>query len=186
MGAGTAAIATYLPLFAHEDVGFTVTGAGAVVSAAAVLGVGSRLAWAELTERARHVTTVLVWLAGASAAGTALLAAAATPTPLARTLLWAGAVVYALSTVGWIAAGMLVIVREADADVAGRVSGLVLGCFYAGFASSPVAFGHLVDRTGTYAWSWLVTSAAFVVAGLSTLGWRRRGQPATAPELAHG
>jgi hypothetical protein len=65
---------------------------------------------------------------------------------------------------------MLAVISEVGPADAGRASGRVLFGFYTGFVPSPVAFGALVDATGSYLVSWGLVMVLLAAAAL----WARR------------
>lgn len=172
VGFGSGSVNAYLPLFAVERVGTTVARAGLVVSFLALTGIVGRIAWGRQASAFSTTSLPLVLIAGFGAAALSVFAAASDGDEL---LLWVGALAFGLTAGSWIAVSMLAIVREVSTTVAGKTSGVVLGLFYGGFACSPLLFGYLVDRTGSYAWSWLTGTAGFTGACLVAL-WHHRSQ----------
>lgn len=169
MGMGSAAVGAYLPLYAHEEVGLSVTRAGLVAGLIGFVGIIGRIAWAKGGERMRSPALPLAMLgAVSSASGVALLSASEGGHPV---LLWIGATVYGLSAGSWIALGMLAVIRVVHVDLAGRASGVVLGAFYGGFAVSPALFGYTVDVLGSYRLAWLGVVAAFGCAAAIAGHW---------------
>lgn len=174
MGAGGAAVTTYVALFAHEQWGMDAQTAAATLVALGVSGVAARLVWARVAERSESLVSPLSWLAsGAVVAGGALTLSGST----ASGLLWVAVVGLGATAVAWNAAGMMVIVRVSDTHGAGRASGVVLAGFYLGLVVAPVAFGAVVDLTESYVIGWTATTGLFVAALLVAEAWRRSGRP---------
>lgn len=169
MGTGVAVINVYVPLYAHDELGMSVTAAGAVASVTGLVGVFSRIVWGRITDGSVDVRPTLRAIAATSALAVVLMIAARW---WGAWLLWLAAVVFGASTLGWIVVGMIGVVATIDIRDAGRASGLVLLGFYGGFVSSPVVFGWMVDRTGTYVPGWALIAAAFAGATLITVWWR--------------
>lgn len=169
MGTGVAVVNVYLPLYAHDELGMSVTAAGAVASLTGIVGVVSRIVWGRMTDRMVDVTGTLRGIAASSALAVAMLV-------LARWwgewLLWLAAFIFGASTLGWIVVGMAGVVAMTDLRDAGRASGFVLLGFYTGFVSSPALFGWTVDRLGVYAPGWISITIAFAAATVVTLLWR--------------
>lgn len=166
VGFGVGSVNAYLPLFAVERLGMTVAAAGVVVSAMALTGIAGRIFWGRQSERFRSPQVALVVVTALGAMSLTFLAMAGVG---GVPLLWAGAIGFSVSTGSWISIGMVTVIRQVPVTVAGRVSGIILGCFYGGFAFSPVTFGALVDLTDSYALGWAKGVVAFLAAGLVAL-----------------
>lgn len=178
MGTGVAVMNVYLPLYAHDELGMTVTAAGAVASLTGIVGVASRILWGRLTDRMVEVAPTLGAIATSSALAAGLLIAAPW---WGSWSVWVAALVFGAATLGWIVVGMVGVVAVTDPRDAGRASGQVLLGFYTGFVSSPMVFGWIVDRTGEYAPGWALVTVAFVGATLLSPWWVRR-RSAGAPD----
>jgi predicted MFS family arabinose efflux permease len=178
MGAGLAALITYLPLYAHEVLGLSVPAAGATAGMMGTVGIGARILWARWAERHRSIPLALVAIAVGSLGSLALLIGAEMGTPA---LVWLAAVGFGGTTGAWNAVGMLAVVREVDTRVSGRASGRVLSGFYVGLVVSPALFGRSVDLLGAYRPGWIVMGFVFLAAVAVSLGWRRTTLTPTAP-----
>ena len=87
LGTGLAAVNTYLPLYAAQQLGFEDRAAGFVLAVFGVSGLVARVWWSRWADRLPDVTRVLVWLSvGAGVAVLALGAAQSAPG-----LVWLGA-----------------------------------------------------------------------------------------------
>lgn len=170
IGMGSSPVIAYVPLFAVEALGMTVAAAGAVVSSMAACGIAGRIMWGRWADRFPTPQWALVAL-GLLGAGS-MLAMVLAPI-VSPGLLWVGAIGYATTVGAWITVGMLTIIREAPLAVAGRVSGLVLACFYVGLSVGPVAFGAVVDLTGSYSLAWTMGVVAYIGSALVALWWGR-------------
>jgi predicted MFS family arabinose efflux permease len=172
MGLGVAAVSSYLPLYAREEVGMSVRMAGFVAALVGLVGILSRVFWGHLSERYGRYWLPLVVMGVGSAAATVMVLAADSTGPA---LVWAAAVVFGATAITWNTVGMLYILSEVEIAEAGRASGWVLVGFYGGFAASPALFGHSVDATGGYGLGWTVATVVFVAAALvAELGRRSR------------
>ena len=143
MGAGTAALMTFLPLYAEESAGMSATAAGLLVGTAGGVGIVGRIVWGWQSERARHLTTPLGVLG--------LLSAGSAVTIWARVaagdwLLWVGAVAAGASLLAWNAVGMVAVVAIAEPGETGKASGMVISAFLGGMIPSPFLFGFIVDQ----------------------------------------
>jgi predicted MFS family arabinose efflux permease len=168
MGAGVAGVVSYLPLYAHEALGLSVTAAGGVAAFAGLVGVPARIIWSRQSERVGHFSSPLLLIALLSVVATLAIWGAGGRV----LLLWAGALAAGVSLLAWNAVGMLAVVAEAHTRHTGRASGLVLFGFLAGFMVSPVVFGLSVDLTGSYGPGWAGTALIFVVAAGVARAWR--------------
>ncbi len=170
MGAGVSAIGAYLPLYAVEAVGTSAAVGGALAALMGGAGVLARLGWGRWGDRtSRSLATPLLWLAvGAVLATVVLIGADAGGV----WLLPVAAVGLGSTAVAWNAIGMLAIVRDVAPGISGAASGRVLLGFYVGLLSSPVAFGFVVDRTGSYTVAWVGVGVLFAVGAVVAWRWR--------------
>lgn len=163
MGVGLAVVVAYLPLYAHERLGFSEQAAGAVAS---VVGLSAGLfgvVWSRSSHRFRRLSTPLALIAALSVPSLLLLAAAPA---LAPWLLWPAAAACGATAFSWNATGMLAVVTAVGSRRAGHASGQVLLGFYAGLSVAPFAFGWSVDRLDTYAPGWIAVAVCFGLAAL--------------------
>lgn len=166
LGAGSAAIVTYIPLYAVEQVSFTVPQAGLVATLVAAAAAAARIGWARFAERVQRTTDVMIAIAVLSVAGHVgmLFAEAST------LLLWVAAFVLGASCIAWNGVVMLHVVSHAPTGTAGRVTGRIQFAFTFGMFFSPIVFGVTLDALGAYTAPWLIM-AAFCAAG-GVLIWR--------------
>ena len=170
MGLAGGAVNTYIPLFAEESIGLSVTVAGSVAGMAGLVAFFSRIAWARHSERTSSYVASLRWIAGLSVVFVGALLAAESG---GAWLLWVGALGLGASATAWNAVGMLAVMVFASRERAGGASGAVLLGFLAGLGLGPPAFGWSVDRLGSYSpglWGALVV---FAVATVVTVLWAR-------------
>lgn len=179
MGAGVATLVGYLPLYAHERLGYSVGAAGAVVGVIGAIGIASRIAWGWAAERRGHFAGSLVVMGAGSVAATLLLTGAE---EVGAWLLWMAVVLIGATAVTWNVVGMLAIVAEVDDRAAGLASGYVQTGFYLGFVISPALFGYLVDRSGDYTLGWLCVAGVFAAATAIAIAWHwDRKYPSVTP-----
>lgn len=178
MGAGVAAFATYVPLYAQEVVGMSLGAAGLVTGLVGLIGIMSRIAWAWAAERTGRFSTPLTLLGAGSVAAAVLVLSAE---PLGPAALWAGAVLFGATAISWNAIGMLAVLVEVAPQDAGRASGLVQTGFYAGFVASPILFGYSVDVTGGYGPGWTAIAIVFVFAAAVAVRHHRSTRGTAAP-----
>lgn len=176
MGLGVAAFGAYMPLYANESLGLSVSASGLTVALAGLVGIGSRILWARAAEH--HMSTPMALTVigvGAVLAQAAVWAADSVGAWLA----WAGVLLMGLTAGSWNAVGMLEIVRGMDSADAGRASGAVLLAFYAGYVFSPTAFGYSVDRTGAYDLGWGTLLVVYALALVLAAAWDRNARGRT-------
>jgi predicted MFS family arabinose efflux permease len=161
MGAGTGAITTYLPLYAHQEGGLGDAAAGAVMIAAGVTGGVSRLVWSHWSEARWGFPISLSGLAAVAVVSCAVLLAAPQIGPAAY---WLGAAIWGIGGLGFGAVSMLAAMAEAHDASTGRVSGLVVLWFSLGFTVAPPAFGWLLERTDAYGPGFAVLIALYAAA----------------------
>lgn len=169
MGAGGGAIVGYLPLYAHERLGFSVTEAGLVAGLVGLVGVFSRIGWGRWAEGASHYGMPLGAIAVISAIAAILVDMA---TIAGAVVLWVGAFGIAVGVTAWNSIGMLAASKSGGESSAGHFSGLVVFGFFSGFTLGPIAFGSLVDELGHYRLAWAGVAALFTVAAV--VAWSAR------------
>ena len=152
-------ISRFLPLFAEEAVGLSVTRAGQVFALFGFIAVPSRLLAGVLLDRGFSARTMM---AGMAFVGTvALLAVNAASST--QSLIWAGAVLAGLTLGTWNTPANLVVIREKVS--AGRATGRLMFGFLLGQSIGGPFLGLLIDRFG-YPSAWLASCALTVVAGV--------------------
>ncbi|MFP8906848.1 MFS transporter [Streptomyces atacamensis] len=168
VGAGLASLNTYLPLYAHQELGMGERASGTLIAVLGVAGIAARVLWARLGGRFADVSVPLSALAGAAACFVVLMPAAGALTPL----VWIGAVGLGGSAVAANAVSMVAVVRSPRFGPTGHASALVSAGFFGGFAAGPLAFGALVDGTGGYGAGWTMVGAAFLASVLCAVRMR--------------
>ena len=169
MGAAMAAMGAYLPLYAEEQIGMSVTEAGALAASIGAVGTLSRIAWGWQSERFKHVSAPLVIMGAGAVIATVLIAAAASH---AGWLLWPATILVGATGASWMAVAMLAVVTEMHSERTGRASGIVIFGFFLGCTTSPSLFGYSVDVTQSYLAGWVGVGVAFGAATLIALRWR--------------
>lgn len=178
MGAGVAAVGTFLVLYGVEALGLSAAAAGWAAALAGLVGIVARIVWGHAAERLRTASLPLGVMAGVATVSQALILSATT---VGTWALWLGAVGYGLSAGAWNAVANLAIVREVPAASSGTASGVVQAAFYWGIVTCPVLFGLSVDRTGAYDLGWAVIMAVFAAATVLSVVWHRRRAQVVAP-----
>jgi MFS family permease len=170
-GAGATSAAATLFVPALTDAGWSAGAAGALLAAASVVSIGTRVG--------------LGWSSDRLAGGTAWILAAALATGALGAVLLAlsrhdttvvvGALLLLGFGWGWSAVAFLSAVR-ASPDAPAVAAGIVLTGLAAGGALGPAAFGLLADRW-SFTVSWWTTAAALAVAAAVSLLARRAHAP---------
>lgn len=172
MAIGMSAITTYLPLYAVQRVGTTLTEAGLVVSGFALTATAARLFWAAVAGRLADPTAALLLLSGGGAVGLTVLATAASVGPWA---LWAGALLTGATAGSWNVVAQLTVVREVAVARAAAGTGIVQSAFLFGLAAGAPIFGVIVETTDSFTAAWgLAVVLALVAFGVARSERSRR------------
>ncbi|WP_244929213.1 MFS transporter [Nocardioides sp. W7] len=179
----------YLPLFAHDEHGFSAATAGLMTAALGAVGIVARLAWARrLDGQLGRMGRLRSRLSATTVVGVAVLASSAPLGDLADSrsagivILLSGVLLFGVSAM----AATLVVIIEVLTVVPGRVgwasSYVTLGMM-SGFMVGPMLFGVLLDGSGGYALPWIVLGTA------AALQWLvndvlERGMPQSPPSSA--
>lgn len=165
VGTGSAAVSSFLPLYAQEQIGMAATSAGTTSAAMGLAGMVARVIWGRATEQVRSFFLPLAWIAGLSVAATVLTwLASAVPA-----LVWVGSVMAGASSMSWMVVAMLAVVVRVVPSQAGRASAWLYVGFMGGYALGPVLIGSAVDATGRWAVGWLIVGGLFAAALLVSL-----------------
>jgi predicted MFS family arabinose efflux permease len=173
MGAVTQATNVYLPLYAHQELGASVTRAGLVVAVLGGVGIVARLVWGSLASESGGVHGPLLCLA-------VLAALAMTAFYFARStgewLMWVGAGLFSFSALAANVLIMLALVRTVSREAVGRATGWTSLGLYAGFMVGPVSFGRIVD-VASFGAAWLAACAvAACLIGTTLVWWRQEAK----------
>lgn len=173
-GAGLQATNVYLPLFAHEALGFSEVMAGLTVALAGTVGLSARIFWGQVMERGGDAATLLLRLAAVAFGGVACLVLA--QILAVHALLWVGVVLHGATAIGSNVIIMAGAIREAPPSRAGATSATIATGMYLGFASGPLAMSIPLSSTGNFMYGWLLVAGCYACALLtiSSLGGRWR------------
>lgn len=171
-GMGMQATNVYLPLFAVQELNFSLVLGGVAAAVSGVIGVVSRLAWSRRMQAGAQPSKLLMLIsAGALLGVLAFIGAVAWQAPA---LLWAGAALHGITVLGAnvvINAGLL---RVVPGHKIGAASGLNSMGMYAGFALGPLVMGLLQDVTQSFTAGWMFVGVSYVLCGIvSVLLYRR-------------
>lgn len=172
MGLASGAIGRFLPLFAEEELGYSLAIAGFAASLSGLLGMGFRIAAARLAETRIQPSALLIQLSSIGVVSSALLALSV---PFGRWLLWPAVVLYAIGHTAWNAVANLAVIMNVEQRDAGRASGVIILGFLLGLTIAGPSTGALVDATGRYELAWWA-SAALAAVSAGVLVGRRRPQ----------
>ena len=173
-GIGMQATNVYLPLFAVQELDFSLVLGGAAAAVSGIIGVVSRLAWSRRMQSGAKASVLLMIInAGALLGVLAFLGAEQWKAPA---LLWAGAALHGITVLGAnvvINAGLL---RIVPGHMIGAASGLNSMGMYAGFALGPLVMGLLQDATQSFTSGWLFVGVAYLLCGVVTVLLYRRSR----------
>ena len=169
MGLASGAIGRFLPLFAEEELGYSLAVAGFAAALSGLLGMGFRIAAARLAETRVAPTDLLIRLSAIGVVSSTLLALSV---PFGRWLLWPAVVLYAIGHTAWNAVANLAVIMNVAQRDAGRASGVIILGFLMGLTIAGPATGAIVDGTGRYEIAWWSSVALAVVAALVLVGRR--------------
>ena len=171
-GMGMQATNVYLPLFAVQELNFSLILGGAAAAVSGVIGVVSRIAWSRRMQAGAQPAKLLMLISAGALLGVfAFLGAAHWQAPA---LVWTGAALHGITVFGAnvvINAGLL---RVVPAHKIGAASGLNSMGMYAGFAFGPLAMGLLHDLTQSFAAGWFFVGLSYVLCGVVTIMLYRR------------
>jgi MFS family permease len=155
-------LGSFLVVFLHDRAGFSLSAAGAALAVAMAAGIGGRVLWGLVADRAIHPHRLLGILGVAMSCAAFLTALVSAAWPAAAVA--AVCFVYGGTAVGWNGVYLSEVARIAPAGRAAAATGASIAMTYAGVVIMPSAFWAIVAFTGSY-------PAAFAGAGCFTL-WR--------------
>ncbi len=188
-GAGLQASVAYLPIFAHDALGWRVGIAGLTVSLVGAAGVCARILWGHWTQSIAHIRIPLSTVAAGGAVSICLVMLTEW---LDHTwLLWCAVVLFGLTGVAANVVVMVAVVGFAPVHELGRASGVLATGLFVGFACGPASFGVIADATDSYSVAWgtvvvlyvLATSLAFYAGRDPRPGRRVSPSPAQREDL---
>ena len=171
-GMGMQATNVYLPLFAVQELNFSLILGGAAAAVSGVIGVVSRIAWSRRVQAGAQPSKLLMLIsAGALLGVLAFLGAVHWQTP---TLVWVGAALHGITVLGAnvvINAGLL---RVVPGHKIGAASGLNSMGMYTGFALGPLIMGLLQAVTQSFTTGWIFVGVSYLLCGVVTVILYRR------------
>jgi len=163
----------FIPLFAHEELGYSTTVAGLAAALTGLLAIGARIWWSHRAEVRGDTVSPLVQMAVGSAAVALMLAAASS---VGAFMLWPIAILGAFSVSAWNSVAMLRVLNGVPSASTGRASGIVLSGFLGGLAIGAPVVGWSVDQWNSYTPAWFALAFLALVAALVA---RSRAEPST-------
>jgi predicted MFS family arabinose efflux permease len=163
LGAGLAAVTTFVALYAHQDLGVSERHGALVLAGFGVSGMVSRVLWTSVAGRRDDPSGLQLILAllAAIAAGALWLSSVVPAGGLA--LVWAGAIGVGATAVAANAVSMLLVINDRRFGPVGHASALASSGFFAGFVISPPLAGLLADTRG-FGSTWVLVIGAFLLA----------------------
>jgi len=181
LGAGLAAVTTFVALYAHQDLGISDASAALVLAGFGISGIVSRVLWTAVAgHRDDPLGLQLVLALCAAIAAGALWLSGQIPAA-GPALVWAGTIGVGATAVAANAVSMLIVINDRRLGPVGHASALASCGFFAGFAASPPLAGLLADTAGFGA-TWALVIAVFLLATACATVLQRLGHAtATAP-----
>ncbi|MCW2902617.1 MAG: transporter [Streptosporangiaceae bacterium] len=156
MGAGGGVLNAYVAIFAISTLHSSRTSAGFLVALLGAVGIGSRIAWAALSQRVQPVVLLLNLAVGATFSAGSLLAAGS----LGRVMLVIACVVAGTTSVSWLGVAMVAVFRLSPGAI-GSSTGSVSRGFYLGLMAAPIGGGLLLQHTHDYQPLWISQAVCF-------------------------
>ena len=154
----------FLPLFAEEEVGFSLAQAGRVFGVQGLIAIPSRLISGALLDRGVSARLMLTVMGIFGAVAVLLILASSGG---ASGFLWAGTVLAGLTLGSWNTAANLSMIRQPDS---GRATGRLILGFLIGLTVGGPAVGWSIDNFG-YSPAW-IASAVLAASGAAIIARR--------------
>ncbi|HWQ37716.1 MAG TPA: MFS transporter [Burkholderiales bacterium] len=152
-----ACLATFLVVYLHQRVGFSVPVAGAALATAMSAGIVGRIAWGIVADHWVRPRALLGIIGLTMSACAAMTAAFSDHWPVA--IVFAVSFVYGATAIGWNGVYLSEVARIAPAGRAGSATGASLAMTYAGVVVLPSVFWIIVGLSGSYAAGFLAAAA---------------------------
>jgi predicted MFS family arabinose efflux permease len=168
-------VSTFTVIMLVEEAGYTLVGAGLMLSVSQMAGVLGRIGWGWLADRTGDSLGVLQWLAGGMLGSCGLIVFLQPDWPVPVTaLLFA---VFGVTAIGW---NGLYTAEVARCSPPGQVSTATGGAMvwnFGGILAGPTAFTLVYGQIGSYAWTYglmaLVVIGIFLALAASRRALRR-------------
>lgn len=157
---------TYLMLFFRDVLARSVLVAGVFLSVAHVGGVAGRLTWGLLSDYVLSGRRRPVLMLNGGVSALMCFACSFLPPEHPSWLLFIVVFVFGFSAIGWNGLYLTYVGELSGKEQAGAAMGASLTIIYVGVLIGPPLFGFAIDRTGSYALSWLIAAAVMAAATL--------------------
>ncbi len=165
-------LATYLALFLHESLEFSVVMAASLLAQAQVAGAAGRVLYGFVSDRWLRGERKRLLLGIGATAMVPLLALLLLPPGTSYLGLSPLIILYGLSGMSWNGVHMTLVAELSGRESAGVGVGISMTLVNAGNIIMPPLFGYAVDVTGSYALSWGLL-ILWLVLGIILLGFVR-------------
>lgn len=173
MGIVGGGIGRFLPLFAEEEVGFSLQRAGFLFGVSGLVAIPTRIIWGIVLDRGFSPRRALILLGtGAAVSCMLLFGSAGGNAPL----LWLATIVSGVTVGSWNTAANLAMIRQNDGRGAGRASGVLLLGFLLGLTVGSPAVGWSIDHFERYEPAWAASAVACLLA-TAVIARRRTTDP---------
>ena len=162
----------FVVTFAVTELGFGAVLAGVLLAAVQGAGALGRLGWGWLADRLRGNAQILVAVGVLSAIASAGFALIGIDTP--RTAIFALAVLFGASAVGWNGVFLAEVARLSPPPMIGAITGVVGMITFAGVVIGPAAFSGLHGLLGTFSAAYLCLTVVALIGAALILRQLRR------------
>lgn len=158
-GGAIASIGAYIPLYASQTMGMTLTAAGIAAAVIAGVSILARFLWVALLRVFDYVTVFI--LAGITATLSTIVLAIAPQ--FGDVVFWLAIIATGATALGAAPVLQIVLVQSASRKQVGFISAMVGVGLYAGFAFQPLGLAYIIDNVG-FDISWYFMAGSALVA----------------------
>jgi MFS family permease len=173
------AFVTYVVLYLTESGGFSLRGAGLVLSLAMAVSVAGRIFWGWLSDRPGRRVSSLVWASMLALGMLALFAGG-----VSGAAVWPIAAMTGAALVGWNGAFHALITSRAEYRGIGRLSGEMMVLVFAGCVFFPPLLGFVSEALDSWTVLWAGAAVSVALAGVVLWAGSRKPAPRAARALA--
>lgn len=164
-------LASYLVVYLHESLAWSLITAGLALSASQVGGVVGRILWGWLSDRWLGASRMLALLAALMAGST--LATALLQSAMPSLLVLAVVVLFGASATGWNGVFLAEVARQAPAGQASLATGGTLAITFFGVVLGPPVFGAISGLFESYRAGYAALALPLALCGIALLRGRR-------------
>jgi len=157
MGLQQGVIVTFFLVFVNEGLGYSLSAAGFLLATLMISGAVGRVFWGIVSDSLFNGgrKPVLIIISALITLSVVMLACWSRAWP--QSLFFLVVIVIGLSTLGWNAVALVLVVEVSEGGKAGSSSGFAMGLGWVGMVVGTLSFGALTDYSGYYhAWMFLV------------------------------